>query len=490
MSDLAVPGGSTRALAPMDLNPMGKGTLSRKLVLRVAGLVMLLALLLGTASTIAVRHQLINTVDGKLQSALVRSDRFMDDDHEGFGDRPPPGTEIGQITMVTSESSQPAVIWIENGKEDLAPAVAQQLTSEASTEPTTIHLDGLDQQYRVQSRTTSSGSQIVALPLDLVNHSLKQLILTELALTAAALLGAIAAARALVSSALKPLNRLAATATEVSNLSLGRGEVALPQRVADEDANPANEVGRVGYAFNHMLENVEGALATRQDSETKVRQFVADASHELRNPLAAIRGYSELTRRSRDEMPQDTAFAMGRIEAESTRMSRLVEDMLLLARLDNDPTLDLAETDVVEVVLNAVSDAQVAGPTHEWSVDLPEGPVLARADALKLHQVVANLLANARKHTPEGTHVETSVGRDSGFAVVTVVDDGPGVDESIKHHAFERFARADTARAHNTEGSTGLGLAIVAAVMEAHGGSAELDSHPGHTCFTLKIPLA
>ncbi|MEL4505471.1 HAMP domain-containing sensor histidine kinase [Luteococcus sp. H138] len=490
MSELGVPARGKQALAPMDLNPMGKGTLSRQLVLRVAGLVMLLALLLGTASTIAVRHQLINTVDGKLQSALVRSDRFMDDDHQGFGDRPPPGTEIGQITMVTSGSAQPAVIWIEDGKEDLAPAVARQLTTVASSEPTTIHLGGLDQQYRVQSRATSSGSQIVALPLDVVNHSLKQLILTELALTAAALLGAIAAARALVSSALKPLNRLAATATEVSNLALDRGEVALPQRVAGADADPANEVGRVGYAFNHMLENVESALATRQESETKVRQFVADASHELRNPLAAIRGYSELTRRSRHEMPQDTAFAMGRIEAESTRMSRLVEDMLLLARLDNDPSLDLAETDVVEVVLNAVSDAQVAGPTHDWSVDLPDNPVLARADALKLHQVVANLLSNACKHTPAGTHVEIRVSQDCGNAVIMVIDDGPGVDESIRHTAFERFARADTARAHNTEGSTGLGLAIVAAVMEAHGGSAQLDSQPGHTCFTLKIPLA
>lgn len=490
MSELAVPArGNQAALAPMDLNPLGKGTLSRKLVLRVAGIVMLLALLLGTASTVAVRHQLINTVDAKLASSLSRSDRFMNDDHKDFGDRPPPGTEIGQITLFTSTST-PGVIWMEGGKESLAHAVAQQLTAADTSEPVTVQIDELGAQYRVASRTSSSGLQIVALPLTSVNHSLKQLVLTELALTLAVVLGAVALARALVSSALRPLNRLAATATEVSNLSLDRGEVALPQRVADADADPANEVGRVGHAFNHMLENVEGALATRQESETKVRQFVADASHELRNPLAAIRGYSELTRRGRDDLPEDTRFAMGRIEAESTRMSRLVEDMLLLARLDNDPTLELATTDVVEVVLNAVSDAQVAGPTHDWSVSLPEHPVLARADALKLHQVVANLLANARKHTPAGTHVETSVSTDSGHAVIMVIDDGPGVDESIKDTAFERFARADTARAHNQEGSTGLGLAIVAAVMEAHGGSAQLDSQPGHTCFTLTIPLA
>ncbi|MEL4357735.1 sensor histidine kinase [Luteococcus sp. H154] len=483
-----MPASRSEALAPMDLNPMGKGTLSRKLVLRVAGLVMLLALLLGTASTVAVRHQLIANVDAKLATAMQSPDRYYDTDRKNFGDRMPPGTEVGQIIMMVSPSGDQGRILIDDS-EQLATTVAQQLSSFSSTEPKTIHLDGLDKDYRAASRPTPYGTQIIALPLDVVNHSLKQLVITELALTAAALVGAILLARALVSSALKPLNRLAATATEVSNLALDRGEVALPQRVADADADPANEVGRVGYAFNHMLENVEGALATRQESETKVRQFVADASHELRNPLAAIRGYSELTRRSRDEMPQDTAFAMGRIEAESTRMSRLVEDMLLLARLDNDPSLDLTETDVVEVVLNAVSDAQVAGPTHEWSVDLPEQPVVARADALKLHQVVANLLANARKHTPAGTHVETRVSTDSGNAVIMVIDDGPGVDESIKDTAFERFARADTARAHNQEGSTGLGLAIVAAVMEAHGGSARLDSQPGHTCFTLTIPL-
>lgn len=299
--------------------------------------------------------------------------------------------------------------------------------------------------------------------------------------------------RAVVVRALKPLNRLAATATEVSNLELDRGDAALPMRVPGADANPDTEVGRVGHAFNHMLNNVEGALASRQKSETKVRQFVADASHELRNPLASIRGYAELTCRGRDELPADTQFAMGRIEAESERMSRNFRRGHAAAGPPRrGPHLDLAPTDVVDLVLNAVRDSQVAGPDHDWGVDLPEdgASVLAMADAQKLHQVVANLLANARKHTPAGTHVTVGVGTEGRFAVITVTDDGPGIDPSIKDTLFERFARADVARAHNTEGSTGLGLAIVTAVMEAHGGSASVDSVPGRTWFTLHVPLA
>lgn len=481
-----IPAPAPDGLAP--LSPMAPGTLSRKLVLRVVALVALLAIALGTASTLAVRHQLMSTIDNDVGNAMGRSQKY-----EPHGGRtgPPPGTEVGQITVVTGGSQdQNGRVYVEGGYLDLSPGQISPLLAATTSEPTTIRLGDLGI-YRAMAATSDDGTtRVVALPMDVVNRTLRQLVLMELAMITLVLLGAIALAHALVTGALRPLNRLAATATEVSTLELDRGEVALPVRVAAADADPGNEVGRVGQAFNHMLNNVEGALATRQESETKVRQFVADASHELRNPLAAIRGYAELTRRGRDLLPPDAQFAMGRIEAESERMSRLVEDMLLLARLDNDPSLDLADVDVVEVVLNAVSDARVASPGHRWSLSLPEDAVVARADALKLHQVVANLLANARKHTPEGTSVQTGVRAEGGFAVVTVTDDGPGVDESIRDHAFERFARADTARAHSQEGSTGLGLAIVAAVMEAHGGSASLDSAPGRTCFTLRIPLA
>lgn len=273
-------------------------------------------------------------------------------------------------------------------------------------------------------------------------------------------------------------------------MDLEKGEVNLPPRIPNSETDPKNEVGRVGLSFNRMLDNVEGALTAREASENKVKQFVADASHELRNPLASIRGYAELAQRRANELDPDTAFAMSRITSESERMSGLVEDMLLLARLDTKPELQLAETDVVEVVLNAASDAQVAGPDHHWRLNLPDEAVTVMADRNQLHQVVANLLSNARKHTPAGTQVDTSVGIEGDQAVIRVHDNGPGVPPEIADKVFERFARADVARTHDKEGSTGLGLAIVAAVMAAHGGTAALDSSDGHTTFTLRLPLA
>ena len=213
----------------------------------------------------------------------------------------------------------------------------------------------------------------------------------------------------MVERSLRPLNRVAATAQQVSQLPLDRGEVALAVRVPPADTHPDSEVGRVGLALNHMLNNVEEALAARQASETKVRQFVADASHELRNPLAAIRGYAELTRRSGEAIPPDAAYAMSRVESEADRMSRLVEDLLLLARLDAGPALDIQPTDLNALLIDAVSDGRAAGPDHSWSLSLPDELVTVPADQFRLHQVVANLLANARTHTPAGTRVEAAL---------------------------------------------------------------------------------
>jgi two-component system OmpR family sensor kinase len=270
--------------------------------------------------------------------------------------------------------------------------------------------------------------------------------------------------------------------------------VALAVRVPQADVDPTSEVGRVGQALNHMLNNVEDALEARQASETKVRQFVADASHELRNPLAAIRGYAELTRRSRSEMPADAAYAMSRVESEAERMSKLVEDLLLLARLDSGPDIDVQPADLTEIVINAVSDARAAGPDHSWQLSLPDEPVLALGDRNRLHQVVANLLANARTHTPAGTRVETAIDLRDGQAVIRVTDDGPGIPAAIQNRVFERFTRADTSRVRAegaTSGtSTGLGLAIVAAVVEAHQGRVTVSSVPGRTEFSVWLPRA
>jgi two-component system OmpR family sensor kinase len=293
----------------------------------------------------------------------------------------------------------------------------------------------------------------------------------------------------LVRRNLEPLRRLAATATKVSQTPLDSGKVALGARVDPIDTDTRTEVGQVGAAFNEMLDHVDEALNARHQSEQRVRQFVADASHELRTPLASIKGYAELSRREPDPVPPTVTHAMGRIESEADRMSSLVEDLLLLARLDAGRPLDEAPVDMSMLVINAVSDAHAASPGHRWDLDLPPEPVEVTGDGARLHQVVANLLANARTHTPDGTRVTTSVRPEGEWVRVAVHDDGPGVPVSLQPNVFERFARGDDARVR-AGGSTGLGLSIVAAVSKAHGGRVELDSRPGDTTFSLLLPAA
>ena len=221
-------------------------------------------------------------------------------------------------------------------------------------------------------------------------------IVTVIALAAATTAGVV-----IIRRALAPLRRVAQTASEVVDLPLDRGEVELPVRVPESDANPATEVGQLGSALNRMLDHIAAALSARQASETRVRQFVADASHELRTPLAAIRGYTELTQRMGDDR-EAVAHAMSRVASETERMTRLVEDLLLLARLDSGRPLEREPVDLSRLAVDAVSDAHVAGPDHQWELDLPEEPVVVPGDAARLHQVLTNLLANARVHTGAG----------------------------------------------------------------------------------------
>jgi two-component system OmpR family sensor kinase len=288
-----------------------------------------------------------------------------------------------------------------------------------------------------------------------------------------------------------PLERVAGTAQQVAEMPLDRGDVALSVRVPEADTDSRTEVGKVGAALNRMLGHVASALSARQASELKVRQFVADASHELRTPLASIRGYAELTRRSPHELPSDVTRSLGRIESEATRMTSLVEDLLLLARLDEGRELDRDPVDLSMMLVDAIGDAHAAGPDHKWSILLPEEPVEVVGDRARLHQVVVNLLANARVHTPEGTTVTAtlSLDREAERAIVRVADNGPGIPETLKDTLFERFARGDSSRNRAT-GSTGLGLAIVHAVVDAHGGEVQVESKPGETVFTVSLPAA
>jgi two-component system OmpR family sensor kinase len=346
--------------------------------------------------------------------------------------------------------------------------------------------------YRLLAATVSPPDHppfvaILGLPMASVNQTMTQTGLVIGGAAGVALVAAGLAGAAIVRRTLRPLRRVADTASRVAELELDRGDVALSVRVPDADTDPDTEVGQVGAALNRMLGHIGAALSARQASETRVRQFVADASHELRTPLAAIRGYAELTRRSGDDVPPNVAHAIRRVESESARMTLLVNDLLLLARLDSGRPLDSEQVDLSRLVVDAVSDAHIAGPRHAWRLALPPDPVVITGDTQRLHQVLANLLSNARTHTPPGTTVTTGLATQDGHVVLTVADDGPGIPPEVLPEAFERFAKADTSRSRNA-GSTGLGLAIVAAVVAAHDGSVGVTSVPGDTVFTVRLP--
>ena len=281
---------------------------------------------------------------------------------------------------------------------------------------------------------------------------------------------------------LSPLREVAATAHRVAELPLASGEIEMAERVPEPLTDERTEVGQVGSALNAMLDHVEHSLGQRHRSEQQVRQFVADASHELRTPLATIAGYTELARR-RPETGERTALA--KVETESARMTALVEDLLLLARLDSGRPLERRSVDLSRLLLEAVDDARVVDPDRSWRLSLPDEPITVTGDEARLHQVVSNLLANARKHTPPGSTVTVTGTAGATGAGFTVHDDGPGFPPDLAPRAFERFTRGDAAR---TRGGAGLGLSLVEAIVGAHGGAVTLDSRPGDTTIAVVLP--
>ena len=379
---------------------------------------------------------------------------------------------------------------------------------------TTLYLSGPGGTYLLSVVIDPDGDKTIyytGLPLAGMHDFLADVALAEIAVFGVVLLLAGVLGTLWVRFSLRPLRRVAATASQVAELPLDSGEVSLPAGVPDTD--PATETGQVGIAFNRMLGHVGSALRRRAASEARLRRFAADASHELRTPLAAIRGYAELALLHPGESPETVTHALGRVLSESKRMSVLVDDLLLLARLDAGRPLDREPVDMTRLAIEATSDAQVARPGHRWQLDLPDDSVLVRGDAHRLHQVLANLLSNAGRHTPEGTTVTVRVsdtlppavpgtGRGGGPTsvsrgtmppaprlVLTVTDNGPGISPDLLPELFERFTRADTSRSHAINASsTGLGLAIVDAVVAAHQGSVQVTSEPGTTRFTIVLP--
>ncbi|MEN4451799.1 MULTISPECIES: sensor histidine kinase [Mycobacteriaceae] len=293
---------------------------------------------------------------------------------------------------------------------------------------------------------------------------------------------------AVVNYALRPLSRVASTAAKVATRQFGSEDHRITERVRPEDTDPRTEVGIVGDTLNKLLDNVDSALAELAASHRRTRQFLTDASHELRTPLAAIRGYAELTRQDSAALPETTEYALARIESEAQRMSGLVEDLLLISRLEEHQDLETDDVELCDLVINAVNDAAVSSPAHRWRSRLPDVPIWVRGDPARLHQVIGNLLANARVHTPAGVSVTTSLTPGPGYVELTVADDGPGIPEELLPNLFDRFVVADKSRSRAL-GSTGLGLAIVSTIVKAHGGRVKVKSNTAGTIFRVRLPM-
>lgn len=495
---------STDAAAEVK-RPRAPMTLVRRLLITVVAVLAVVSTVIGLVSVLVLQASLMSRVDTQLANTTKRgyvaADIPQGQNGNGLPDfvrLPDAGTILsapsqaeGTVAVVSQDGAvQTAGLLDTDG--DITRITVEQGTALAAVpadgEPHTVSLTEPLNEYRAIAVADQDGRKVViGLPLASVTATITQLSIT---IAIVALLGilivALLGAR-IVRIALRPLTRVTQTAQRVAQLPLDRGEVALAERVPDADADERTEVGQVGAALNTMLDHVGSALEARQESEQKVRRFVADASHELRTPLASIRGYSELTRRSGQEVPPDTAHALSRIESESVRMTGLVEDLLLLARLDEGRELAHDPVDLTSIMIDAIGDAHVSGPDHDWEVDLPDEPVVVDGDAPRLQQVVVNLLANARVHTPAGTAVIARLTTDGDSVSITVHDDGPGIDPAISGTLFERFARGDVSRTRAT-GSTGLGLAIVQAVVAAHGGTVSVASEPGDTTFTVTLP--
>jgi two-component system OmpR family sensor kinase len=458
-------------------------SLRRRLIFEQIVLLALVCVCIVLVTEVALRAFLVGQLDDRLLAA-----------------KPPPGGPPGEVVQFRGQGPGTLTARIVGNQVAQAARAVPPLSAEAlpSSEyaallnvPADGHIYVRDLgefgEYRLIADETPSGVVITGLPMSDVNETLLTAGLIMGGVALAGLLAAAGAGAFIVRRALHPLQRVAATASKVAELPLDEGEVELAERVPKRYTDPNTEVGQVGLAFNRMLGNVQDALVARHESETRVRQFVADASHELRTPLAAVRGYTELIRRRNDDVTPEVAHALSRVESEAARMTTLVEDLLLLARLDSGRPLERGPVDLSRLIVDVTSDARVASRGHVWRLDLPPDPVTVPGDNARLHQVLANLLSNARTHTPSGTTVDIGLSIQGTQAVITVADNGPGIPAGLLPDVFERFARGDSSRSR-AAGSTGLGLAIVAAVVQAHHGQVSVQSRPGLTRFTVRLP--
>lgn len=515
--------------------------LSRFLAAAVAiALVTMLA-----ASALAMHSWMTSKIDSSLESMLSRLEKNAElslqqpvpppppptagsqddhDDHHGPSQSKSPSSsaspsEHGPRGLRGPGSSEGQLQLIKDNDEIVSGVVKQfdvvELDSAAQQQILSLRCDGHGHNaslpnlgtFRIMCAQSESRTLVVGLSLAANNSTLIMLVALEGLIALIVIAGATFIGRKWIRREMLPLGEVAATARNIGSQDL----IAAPtvdtfDRVDSSIAQPGDEVGDVGFALNTMIDNVETALQARAESEQRLRQFVADASHELRTPLASIQGYTQLLQRG----ATDQELALSRIASESARMSGLVEDLLLLARLDAGRELASDPVDVIPLAIDAVSDAHAAGPDHQWSLDLPEiddeadscTSCTVLGDESALRQVFANLVNNARIHTPAGTHVKVGVqtiagtASTPGFVRLSVADDGPGIAPELRATVFDRFVRGDTSRSRQGKGSSGLGLSIVSSIAEALGGRVDVDTlcegegQPGEhgTTFSVILP--
>jgi two-component system, OmpR family, sensor histidine kinase TrcS len=484
-----------------------RATLLRQLVVGVSAVVMVVLVTVGTMSVLSLRASVLGIIDAQLAGAADGGIHSVEkyratpgpDGALPASDAMKPLTHLigqapGNVVALVRDGAVVDSAHFGDGDAQVAPAQASEAIANlswADSQPRSVELPGLGW-YRMVGRPGGPDEVLVT---GVSRTPAWEAMVRETAvvsgMTVLAVLVTALCTIVIVRFALRPLRRVAATASAVAELPLDGDNHTITPRVAAADTDPRTEVGMVGVTLNRLLDHVERSLGDVAASNRRMRQFITDASHELRTPLAAIHGYAELTRQDSAILPETTEYSLARIEAEAQRMSALVGDLLLLARLDEGQDLQITDVDLTELVVDAVNDAAVSAPTHRWLTDVPDDAVWVRADRAQLHQALANLLSNARVHTPAGTTVTASLSTvdDGSYVQMTVADDGPGIDADLLPHLFGRFVRADKSRSRET-GSFGLGLSIAASIVESHGGTIGAESGAGTTSFSVRLPAA
>jgi two-component system, OmpR family, sensor kinase len=466
-------------------------SLRARLLIAVAAVALVGLVAADVATYTALRSFLVDRVDESLTAAHTPLIRSL------FGplDRSP-GGDAGALAAaapgayVELRSSDGTTIVSQSTRGEFTtsrPRLPEQVSGlgsnhdESATFFTVDSARGNNGEFRVRAERLGDDSLLmVALPLDDVNSTLQRLLLTEIFVTAAVLLVAVGLGLWLVRVGLRPLRNIEGTAANIAG-----GELSL--RV--EQADDRTEVGRLGMALNTMLERIEDAFAKQQASEERLRRFVADASHELRTPVSAVGAYAELFERGAQQRPADLARVLRGVRVETSRMQALIEDLLLLTRLDEGRPLERQPVELVGLAGEAAEAAQTISGDWPLSIEADE-PVEVTGDRMRLREILDNLLANVRTHTPPGTRTTLRVRQEGDEAILEVADEGPGLEAEDAARVFERFYRADPSRARD-RGGTGLGLAVVAALVEAHGGRVEVDAMPGAgATFRVRLPVS